>query len=300
MTTATSTAEQKPSRSRPRRLDRTATCETAFCRVGLRCLGEVAANHAATCTGDPTALHQTRVALTRLRAAVAFYTPMVGDAEWSRLKAELKWLNSYLGAARDLDVAIETLTQTGLGGVRALKAERRASQERLKQALESDRYRRWFDGMTDWIERGPWTAQQDPRASRRRALAAGTYHARKLARWHDKLTRKSRGLQGMGKRKLHRLRLAGKRLRYAIEFSDGVFPKDEFSRWRDIVKQLRKGQKILGELNDAEIRQSLIAGLARSNGSASVPDEKQMKEFDRKRARRLLRRAAVVYRKIAG
>ena len=52
-------------------------------------------------------MHQIRVAITRLRAAVAFFAPIVVDAEWLRLKKEIAWLNGSLGAARDSDVVVE-------------------------------------------------------------------------------------------------------------------------------------------------------------------------------------------------
>ena len=97
--------------------------------------------------GDPVALHQTRIGLTRLKAAVAFYGPMVADSEWTRLKSELKWLSAHLSATRDLDVAIEN--SKGLPEERMLKAARTDAFDALKEALQSDRYWQWFDGMWD-------------------------------------------------------------------------------------------------------------------------------------------------------
>ncbi|MFX9265436.1 CHAD domain-containing protein, partial [Acinetobacter baumannii] len=90
-----------------------------------------------------------------------------------------------------------------------------------KEALQSDRYWRWFDGMWDWVGSGPWTTRQNRRAAPRRAVPVAVFHARRLARWHGKLCQRSRGLHGRGKNQRHRVRLASKRLRYAIEFSEG-------------------------------------------------------------------------------
>src|SRR3954468_15912050 len=84
-------------------------CDTAFRVVARDCLEDLAAHRQATCDGSAAALHDMRIALTRLRAAMAFFSPMTVDAEWLRLKPELKWLNARLGAARDVDVAIERL-----------------------------------------------------------------------------------------------------------------------------------------------------------------------------------------------
>lgn len=277
-------------------------CETAFRLIASECLEEVATNHEALSCSDPAALHQTRIALTRLKAAIAFYDPMVADTEWTRLKSELKWLSAHLGATRDLDVAIEN--SKGLPEERMLRTARTDVFEALTEALQSDRYWQWFDGMWDWVGSGPWTTRQDRRAAQRRAAPVSVFHARRLARWHGKLCQKSRGLQGMGKNKRHRVRLASKRLRYAIEFSEGGLPPDEYASWRIVLKHLRKGQQLLGELNDDEVRRELFEsadGLAlrASERKANERKAKHQPVHDRKRKSRLLRRAAAVYRKIA-
>src|ERR1700687_1201517 len=91
------------------RLNPTRACDTAFRAVSRRCLENLTANHEATYRGDPGALHQMRIALTRLRTAILFFSPMVDDPERARIRDELKWLNAQLGSVRDLDVAIERL-----------------------------------------------------------------------------------------------------------------------------------------------------------------------------------------------
>ena len=75
--------------------------------MALDCVASIKAHHTSACAGDAEAVHQIRVAITRLRAAVAFFAPIVVDAEWLRLKQEIAWLNGPLGAARDSDVVVE-------------------------------------------------------------------------------------------------------------------------------------------------------------------------------------------------
>jgi CHAD domain-containing protein len=270
-------------------------CATVFHLVASACLEDVKAHHRGARNGDQVAVHQTRVALTRLRAAIAFFRPMVEDSEWTRLKSELKWLNGYLGATRDLDVAIGNAPRE-----RLFRTARVESQRQLRRALTSDRYRRWFKDMVDWVNHGPWSHMSDRRLVRLRASPAFEYHARQLTGWHEKLVEKSRGLQEMGKRKQHRVRLASKRLRYAIEFSEDVLPKGDFAPWRAIVKQLRKAQQILGELHDAEAARALVTKLQqRSKTSPAGRQRKPLEVLDKKEKGRLLRRATVAYRKIA-
>src|SRR6202140_4089148 len=91
------------------RLNPAMACDTAFRVLARRHLGDLAGNHEATCSGDPTALHQMRIALTRLRTAIMFFAPMIDDPMRMQIKDELKWLNGQLGTVRDLDVAMERL-----------------------------------------------------------------------------------------------------------------------------------------------------------------------------------------------
>ena len=48
----------------------------------------------AAIAGDPSAIHKMRIELTKLRAMVRFFSPMMNDEAWPRLKKELRWLNS--------------------------------------------------------------------------------------------------------------------------------------------------------------------------------------------------------------
>ncbi|SEE32256.1 CHAD domain-containing protein [Bradyrhizobium erythrophlei] len=298
MTSAASSDRERVVRpKRLRHLSEAMRCETAFRLILSECLEEVATNHEALSSGDPTALHRTRIALTRLKAAIAFYGPMVADTEWTRLKSELKWLSAYLSATRDLDVAIDN--SKGLPEERMLQTARTDAFEALKEALQSDRYWQWFDGMWDWVGSGPWSTRQNRRAAQRRAVPVSVFHARRLARWHGKLCQKSRGLQGMGKNKRHRVRLASKRLRYAIEFSEGGLPPDEYASWRTVLKHLRKGQQLLGELNDDEVRRALLESADALARRADERKAKHQRVHERKRKSHLLRRAADIYRKIA-
>jgi inorganic triphosphatase YgiF len=82
-------------------------CATAFQKVARGCVASISALLSSACAGDAEAVHQIRVAITRLRAAVSFFAPITVDAEWLRLKKEITWLNAALGAARDSDVMTE-------------------------------------------------------------------------------------------------------------------------------------------------------------------------------------------------
>src|SRR6201996_5900141 len=217
-----SRAERTLPRRRPTlRLDATMTCDTAFRIVARRCLKDLTAHQVATREGDVDALHNMRVALTRLRTAILFFSPMVAGPQRTRIRAELKWLNAYLGVVRDLDVAIERLKkvkrQHPPADYRSWERERDGSQRHLARVLQSVRYKRLIKSLSDWVERGSWSTTADEETARQRACPIAEYSMRKLTRWRKKLIKKSRRLRDFDIRKLHRLRLMNKKLHYAIE-----------------------------------------------------------------------------------
>ncbi|WP_291571486.1 CHAD domain-containing protein [Bradyrhizobium sp.] len=271
-------------------------CDTAFRVVARRCLLDLTANHAATCRGDPEALHQMRVALARLRTAISFFSPMVSDPQRMRIRRELKWLHTHLGTVRDLDVAIERIETTGKvrpQDCRSWKAKRAERHRRLAHAIRSPRYRHLIKDASDWVESGPWAIKKGTRSVARRAFPIAAYSADKLMRWQEKLVKKSRKLRDLGVKKRHRLRLLNKKCHYSTEFFADLFGNEGLLRQRAALKYLRRAQKALGELNDVAKGQSLAAALERDGIRVSL-------QFPgRKRQERLIHRAAAAYRKLA-
>src|SRR5215468_6654089 len=121
---------QRPS-PKPR-LNAAMACDTAFRIVARRHLDALSANHEATCRGEPIALHQMRVALTHLRTAIKFFSPMVDDAVRNEIRDELRWLNGELGSVRDLDVAFERVEELNKKQPDALSAVGAWSEKRLE------------------------------------------------------------------------------------------------------------------------------------------------------------------------
>ena len=281
------------------RLNATMACDAAFRIVARRYLDDLSANHEATCTGDPGALHQMRIALTRLRTAIVFFSPMVADTRRKRIRHELKWLNTQLGLVRDLDVAIKRLAtaneqQSQASDVtRSLNEKSVEGHRALARALRSARYRRLFESTSDWIENGPWSTSKRKQAAKERASPIAAYSAGKLARWQKRLLKKSRKLLKMDAEKRHRLRLLNKKLSYSIESVEDLFQDKRFPGQQTALKHLRKAQRSLGQLNDDAKGHSLATALQRDGIHTS------RKFLSSKRQERLLRTAAAAYRKLA-
>jgi CHAD domain-containing protein len=291
---------KQPKRRRPApKLNAVMPCDTAFRIIAQRHLKKLSASHEATCKGDPTALHEMRIALTHLRTAILFFSPMVDDSMRDQVRDELKWLNSELGALRDLDVAIE--------GINAANGERpqptpdfqvwhqkRADARRqLSRALRSARFRRLIAHASSWIDSGPWSTKKDKQAVKRRAYPVGVYGAERFREWEAELLKKSRKLRDMNPRKRHRLRLLNKRLNYSIESISELFGDKWRSKQRTAIKHLRKAQRSLGRLND-DVRGRALALALRREGLKTSPQF-----LGAKGEKRLLRTTEAAYCELA-
>jgi len=239
-----------------------------------------------------------RVALMRLRTAILFFSPMVADSQRTQIRDGLKWLNAHLGAVRDLDVAIERLGAADKRPKdalyrRAWRDKRADSHGLLARALQSARYRRLIKDTSAWIENGPWSTRKGTQAAKERAAPVGEYVVEKLARWQEKVLKKSGKLLKMDAEKRHRLRLLNKKLSYSIEAFEDLGSDKKFSRLQAGVKHLRKAQRALGQLNDDERGRILSATVKRDGARAP------WRFLGPKRERHLLQTAATAYRKLA-
>ncbi|WP_456748771.1 CHAD domain-containing protein [Bradyrhizobium sp. USDA 4354] len=300
-TSSTATTHAKPATRRntlPARLSPGMACDTAFRIIARRHLDAVLAQHDGTCRGDPDALHQIRIALTHLRTAIRFFAPMVDDALRPNVWAELKWLNGQLGMVRDLDVAIErVVAESGdeLAVVAELQHwdEKRAESHRLlARALQSARYRRLVEQTSTWIDSGPWSTRRSKEAIRLRRRTLADHATERLTEWETTLLKKARKLKRLDVEKRHKLRLLNKRLTYSIESLADLFADGAATKQKSILKQLRKAQRSLGQLNDDARGQALAASL---NGAGLNAGKRFL---DRKRQKKLLRTASVAYRKL--
>jgi CHAD domain-containing protein len=300
-TISATAARAKPAARRhalPGRLSPGMACDTAFRIIARRHLDAVLAQHDGTCRGDPDALHQIRIALTHLRTAIRFFSPMVDDALRPQVWAELKWLNSQLGMVRDLDVAIErVVAESGdeLAVIAELQHwdEKRAESHRLlARALQSARYRRLVEQTSAWIESGPWSTRRSKEAIRLRRCSLADHAAAQLAGWERTLLKKARKLRKLDVEKRHKLRILNKRMTYSIESLEDLFVDKSLTRQKSILKQLRKAQRSLGQLNDDARGRALAASLNEAGPDAGL------RFASRKREKRVLKAASDAYRKL--
>ena len=228
--------------ARPKR--NVTACETALRTIARDCLKALELEAGAAGDGDADALHRTRIALTRLRAAIRFFAPAIDGTSWRVLREHGSWLSRATGSARDIDVALQrqrskaTLPPTA----KQWRKQREKLQGSLRRAFRSARYKRFVRALARQCR--PVDDGRDHSVVLRR------FSTRRLKRWQDKLLTKAGKLDRLGPGKQHRLRIRTKRFRYALEWSLPVL-KREAAVVRKQIAQAKVIQKALGKLNDA-------------------------------------------------
>jgi CHAD domain-containing protein len=229
---------------------------------------------------DPEDVHDLRVAVRRLRALLRAADSLLVP-EWSEpLRNELKWLGGELGAVRDLDVLLEHLRAEAAeldGDERAfaevlqrLEADRVEARERALVALRSDRYAELLNSL-EAAANAPQARALDAKLDE---LAAREF--RRLAKAVDGLGDDASDAE------LHRVRIKGKRARYAAELAEPVAGK-AVTRF---VKRAKGFQDVVGAHQDAAVAEEHLRSLApQLTSSEAVVAAGRMIERQRSRRR---------------
>lgn len=252
-------------------LDRSLSAGAAFCIIAGNALAQAQANEHGVIHGDdPEYLHQMRVGIRRLRSAFRLFRELLGDAAAAQEEA-LRVVAAGLAPARDWDVLVtETLpvfaaTLAPHRGTPALIAaceqQRQLARKNAKKSIKTNTYNKSMMALGCLLA----TAGNDPdnRALQQPARACATQI---LAAWHARVLRRGRRLDRRSSAELHRLRIAVKQLRYAVEFFNGLYAPRRMATLRDRLMRL---QDILGRINDAAGVASLV-GSAAATGSRDV------------------------------
>ena len=259
-----------PVKALPIDLPAAASTREAFQIIGRACLRQVVGNEPALIKGDPEGVHQMRVGLRRLRAAMSLFSGILRDAQ--TIKAELKWLTGELGPARELDVLIKRVVAPvqrqrarwdGMPSLSQELAEKRTvALGRAQDAAKSARFRTLTVEIAAWLEAGQWTKPQDELVRDRGNLSVAVSAAEQLTRRWRKVRKKGKALAQLDARSRHKLRIQAKKLRYAAEFFSSLFTSKRAARRRgQFLAALERLQDGLGDLNDIAVHEQRIAAI---------------------------------------
>ncbi|CAE6732547.1 Adenylate cyclase [Candidatus Nitrotoga fabula] len=242
------------------------SAEQAFRCIVRECIGQLQGNVAEIGRiHNPEYLHQAHVATRRLHMILGWLAVRLPDAT-DNVMEELRWLMGCLGKARDWDVFIsQTLPQIAneMSDNQTLQRLREnavglchAQYQEVVGAVLSQRYTRLV------LKLGLIAVRQADQDGKRAAILerlAGQI----LSRQYKCLRRKGRKYAAMSPAEYHSLRIAAKKLRYAVEFFACLYPR---KRARHFLSVLAALQDSLGELNDAVVTQRLLGELHVTRG----------------------------------
>ena len=295
-----------PERFGPTEVDPGMTIRGVALAVLRRHFAAMLAKEPGTRLGDDIEeLHDMRVASRRLRAALALFEDVLPETIVA-LKDELAWLGRQLGAVRDLDVQLEQLESW----LAAAAPEDRGPLEALRSVLERQRGEARRD-LLDALESRRYDSlvRRFGRALRaRHATRSGTASLPAPAVAPDLIDARWAAVRKAAKRlgrtataeDYHRLRIRGKRLRYALEFLDDVYA----GRARPVLKQLVALQDTLGLHQDAVVAIERLRALTAERGGELEPETifamGEIAERYRRSIAELRKEALPAYRRVSG
>jgi len=201
-------------------------------------------------SGDMRSVHQARVATRRLREALPVLSASVSNRSLGRVRRQVRRMTRALGPVRELDVALSHLDELEAKNVvssRAIGRVRQAvAQERLKR--RRDMLAAITPGKVEKLRQRLGRVSSDPNAPE---TAAAVIEA------ESQVGRRARRLVTVIERagglylpdRLHAVRVAAKKLRYALEIAREL----KRSRATARIAQLKRLQDLLGEMHDFEI-----------------------------------------------
>jgi CHAD domain-containing protein len=202
----------------------------------------------------PVGIHQTRVALRRLRAAFSLFRgAVVGPTEASlvrSLSAEAKWLAGECAPARDLHVFLtETVSEVPPTVKRIAGRLAKVHLERARTALTGARYNAFTSQLASFGQ-----AEGSTSPSRLDDFGRAVLDQR-----HAKVEKRGHRIASLDGKRLHRLRIAIKKLRYAATFLQPAFASRASKAYIEATVRL---QGALGALNDREVAGQMVADIA--------------------------------------
>jgi CHAD domain-containing protein len=225
----------------------------------------------AAVAGKDTGVHQARVASRRLREAIPVLTDGLEHTKGGKARRKTRRLTQALGPVRELDVTLHLLDEVGerpgvprgaLSDVRAHVIEERESRrtamhERLEDVNTDKLYRRLESvrgSLLHPTRDHNWRAALASRVARRgRRLAKAIDHAGQI----------------YAPEALHQVRIAAKKLRYALEIAH----ESAAAPCGATLRAMKRVQDTLGRLHDLQVLQHHAAAVgAAPRSRRATPD----------------------------
>ena len=259
-------------------LDPAMTVEAALQQIGRSCLAHLLRNEPAALARQPEGVHQMRVAVRRLRSAIAALKDLLPAEERRGISGELKWLVDALAAARNLDAIATDLLRPAKAALShkpgmdelaaALESARRTAYGRVEETILSERHAAGMLRVSHWLEARGWRGETG-KPTVMLTVPIGDLAPSLLDRRWRQLRRRAKGFRRQTSRQRHKLRIAAKKLRYTVELLESLFDDAEVAGF---VRRLKRLQDDLGYANDVRVARDIVRELSRQAPGAAVAD----------------------------
>jgi CHAD domain-containing protein len=225
--------------------------------------------------GNVQAVHQARVATRRIREAL----PLVARGRTGKsLKKSVRRLTRALGPVRELDVALMNLDQLRNAGdvseAAIARLREMITEERQRLGAEMVRLISHYN-LPKFQKKAVDAAACGPEPS-------GTRDPRRIAAAFSRAARRAEGLRAAMENaagiylpdRLHQVRIAVKKMRYALEIAQDLSGSRAIAR----IRTMKRVQDLLGRMHDLEM---LIARTRAIQGRAGAPSLDLSADLDR-------------------
>jgi len=254
-------AQAPPRKAAPVTLERGATLREALRPVLLSCLDQITQNASQVASGEhgDEHVHQLRIGLRRLRSAWRLFGADASDPALGRHATEVF---RALGASRDRSVLAQTLADELAAAMRAsghvvvLPRLRGAGDEaRCVEVARGIEMQALMLSLFEWTQGAASPGAETPTAAQVAAAQAldgdAARHLRKkLRRLHRQVVRDLRRFAKLDDPARHRIRKRGKRLRYGLEFAQGLLGR---KKTQACIDRLKDALDALGRYMDLGI-----------------------------------------------
>lgn len=247
-----------PCKSEPITLKPSMSVVAAFQHIAWNCLNQLLRNYRLIIERqDAEALHQSRVALRRLRIATSIFRHVVSDGQTHILVAQWKAIADSLGHGRSLDVMIartsahdSSYPKSANPALPLLRRLRGHAYHDIAHLLDSASFQKVLFDTALWIERRGLRHQSRARADGQ-IESLPEFALRTVKRQLRRMKEPLRNIKKLETVELHRLRIEVKSNRYATEFFSSVLaPQCNAKPFQAFMSAQETLQDCLGELND--------------------------------------------------
>jgi triphosphatase len=222
----------------------------------------------------PEGVHQMRVAVRRLRSAVATMRRMLPSEQYQWVIQTLKWMAGVLGPTRNWDVfsisLLAPMRSVLLRGqeldefCRVCEHERRSAHESANAALRSLQYTAALLKLSQWFASRSWRNQPVSEQSALLMAPIETVAPTLIGRRYKKVKNSADGFTELSPEQRHEFRISVKKLRYTIEVFRDLFDSQKVLEFVQLLKPL---QDDLGYINDVRVASALLTDLQISNAA---------------------------------